>query len=118
MGELTKACRDFKIGISDEYIPAIFDAFDKNKDGTLNIDEFVWAICGQMNEVRADIVKAAFTKLDSNCTGTVDLVQIRDQYNATRHPEVISGQRTSDQVLVEFLETFDTFHNLENSSET
>lgn len=39
--EFTKACRDFRIGISDEYIPTVFNAFDLNRDGTINFDEFL-----------------------------------------------------------------------------
>lgn len=37
----------------------------------------------------------------------MELDDIRDLYNAEKHPDVISGKRTSDQVLVEFLETFE-----------
>ncbi len=42
--EFSKACRDFKIGISADNLPIIFDAFDLNHDGTLSIDEFLMAI--------------------------------------------------------------------------
>ncbi len=34
--EFTKACRDFKVGISDENVPILFSVFDTNGDGTLN----------------------------------------------------------------------------------
>ena len=37
--EFTKACRDFKVGISDDNVPILFDIFDTNRDSTLNIDE-------------------------------------------------------------------------------
>ena len=50
--EFNKACRDFRVGISEEYIPTIFNAFDLNNDGTLSIDEFIFAIRGEMNEQR------------------------------------------------------------------
>ena len=52
IGEFTKACRDFRVGISEEYNPTIFNAFDLNRDGNLNFDEFVYALRGEMNEVR------------------------------------------------------------------
>lgn len=55
--EFTKAVRDFKIGISDEYIPTIFKAFDLNRDGTLNIDEFLMAVRGDLNKSRLEVIK-------------------------------------------------------------
>jgi len=44
--EFTKACRELKVGISDEYIPTIFNAFDTNRDGNLNFDEFLFTLRG------------------------------------------------------------------------
>ena len=37
---------------------------------------------------------------------------MKSQYNAKRHPDVIQNKRTVDNVLVEFLETFDVHHTL------
>lgn len=50
--EFAKACKDFKIGISEENIPILFTYFDSNHDGCLNIDEFLMAIRGELNERR------------------------------------------------------------------
>jgi Ca2+-binding EF-hand superfamily protein len=92
--EFTKACRDFRIGIAEEYIPTIFNAFDLNNDGTLSIDEFVIAIRGVMNEKRTQIVTQAYRKLDKDGNGVINLLDIRDLYKADRHPDVIQGKRT------------------------
>ena len=46
--------------------------------------------------------------MDKNKNGLLDIEDIRELYNADKHPDVMSGKRTSDQVLVEFLETFET----------
>lgn len=92
--EFSKACRDFKIGISDEYIPTIFDAYDINNDGTLSIDEFLYALRGEMNEQRTAVVTQAFKKLDRDGSGLLNIMDIRDLYRADRHPDVIQGKRT------------------------
>lgn len=44
--EFSKACKDFRVGINEENVPLIFDLFDSNHDGTLNVDEFLMAIRG------------------------------------------------------------------------
>jgi len=38
------------------------------------------------------------------------LDDIKGLYNAKKHPDVISGKKTEDEVLTEFLETFDIHH--------
>lgn len=55
--EFGKACKDFKIGISEENIPILFTYFDSNRDGCLNIDEFLMAIRGELNERRLQLVQ-------------------------------------------------------------
>jgi Ca2+-binding EF-hand superfamily protein len=94
--EFTKAMRDFKVGIAEEYISTIFNAFDLNRDGVLDIDEFLMAIRGDLNSFRLDLVQQAFKKLDKNNNGQVELADIRGLYRADRHPDVISGKRTED----------------------
>jgi calcyphosin len=64
--EFSKACRDFKVGISDENVPILFDIFDTNRDGTLNIDEFLYAIRGELNDFRKALVEKAFRKIDKD----------------------------------------------------
>lgn len=39
---------------------------------------------------------------------------IKGVYNARNHPDVKSGKRTEDEILGEFLETFEMHHNLKN----
>lgn len=110
--EFSKACKDFKVGINEENVPLIFDLFDTNHDGTLNIDEFLMAIRGQMNDYRRSLVEQAFNKLDANGNGFVEVDDIKDKYNARRHPDVIQGKKSEEQILMDFIETFEIHHNI------
>lgn len=111
--EFRKAIKDFKIEIPDDYIDTIFGAFDLNRDGTIDYDEFLRIIRGDLTPPRLALVKKAYQKLDKDGSGVVDIDDIRDVYNASRHPDVISGRKTSDQVLLEFLETFEMHHSIQ-----
>ena len=112
--EFAKACRDFKVGVSDENVPTLFEVFDTNHDGTLNIDEFLMAIRGELNDFRRGLVQKAFRKIDKNGNGLIELDDIKDTYNAQKHPDVIQGRKTEDQILMEFLETFEMHHNMKH----
>lgn len=48
----------------------------------------------------------------------LDINDIRESYRADKHPDVTSGKKTKDQVLVEFLETFETHHNIRNGTQS
>ncbi len=58
--EFEKAVRDFKMKIPAEDIGQVFQAFDINRDGTINYDEFLRIIRGDLNEFRKKIVERAF----------------------------------------------------------
>lgn len=65
-----------------------------------------------MNQFRQKIVKSAFNKLDRDGSGIIDINDIKGVYSATSHPDVRSGRKTEDEVLGEFIETFETHHNI------
>ena len=110
--EFEKACRDFKTEMSSEDVGNIFHAFDHNRDGSINYEEFIRVIRGEMSEYRLKLVLKAFNKLDKNGNGKIEIEDIVMVYNPQKHPAVIEGRKTPQQVLGEFLETFETHHNL------
>jgi len=69
-----------------------------------------------MNRQRENLVQKAFKILDFNSDGCIDLEEIKMRYNGKQHPEVRSGKRTEDEILTEFMETFEAHHNLMDKS--
>ena len=59
-----------------------------------------------------------FETFDKNKSGYIDLDDIRDVYSAKNHPDVISGKKTEDEVLAEFLDTFQYHFSLLNDNKT
>ena len=45
-----------------------------------------------------------------------DILTIKGVYNGAKHPDVLNGKKTEEQILLEFLETFETHHSLRNSN--
>jgi Ca2+-binding EF-hand superfamily protein len=60
----------------------------------------------------------AFKKIDFNGDGVLDINDIKGKYDASRHPDVKSGKKTEDEILKEFLETFEMHHNVMNGAKS
>ena len=60
-----------------------------------------------MNEFRAGLAKKCFKIMDKDKSGVLDINDIRQNYNAKQHPKVQSGEKTEDEILAEFLDTFE-----------
>lgn len=110
--EFKKAIADFRVDVTPEEAGKMFDAFDKDKGGEISYDEFVRGVRGPMANFRVNLVKQAFKKLDKSGDGVVDISDIKGVYNAKFHPDVVSGKKSEDDVLGEFLETFESHHNM------
>jgi len=55
---------------------------------------------------------AAFKKLDKDGSGLIDLKDIKGVYDASKHPDVKAGKKSEDEILGEFIETFEMHHAL------
>ena len=116
MREFFKACKDFKVGISEENVPTLFKKFDANGDGTMDYDEFLSMVRGDLSARRNKEIKTVFDTLKDKTGGKFTVDYVKKVYDVNRHPDVIQGKRTGDNVLVEFIETFEAHHNLDGSS--
>ncbi len=57
------------------------------------------------------LVIKAFEKLDSNKNGVLEVDDIRGEYDPSENPLVKEGKKTEEEVLSEFLSTFEMHHS-------
>ena len=112
--EFSKAMSDYMLGFSEGEVQTLFAYVDYDRSGLIEYDEFLRAIRGPMNANRKAIVMRAFNKMDADGSGMIDINDIRGVYKADKHPDVLAGKKTEQQVLSEFLETFETAHSMRN----
>jgi Ca2+-binding EF-hand superfamily protein len=75
------------------------------------------SVVGEMNNTRKALVRRAFDKCDKNGNGIIELDDIKGVYNAKLHPDVKAGKKTEDEVLSEFIDTFELHHSLKHPEE-
>jgi Ca2+-binding EF-hand superfamily protein len=91
------------LGLNEGDILTLFNAFDRNGDGAVDYDEFIRVLQGPMNNFRKKLVAQAFAKIDRDGNGYVDINDLKGVYNASRHPDVVQGKKTEEDILLEFL---------------
>lgn len=84
---------------------------DKNNDSVIDYNEFLRGIAGHMNKNREGIVRKAFHKLDADNNGVITLHDVKMFYDASGHPEVKAGRKTVEEILEQFLDTFEIHYS-------
>jgi len=90
----------------------ILSVFDKDNDDCVNFEEFLTSIRGKPNPRRQAIIDKAFLKFDREGNGYIDVINLRTVFNAAKHPKVVSGEMSQDQVFTIFLKNFNDMTSL------
>lgn len=106
--DFERAVEEAHVELSPERVKGVFAAFDTERKGSIDFDEFLSVIRGPMSEQRKKIVADAFRKIDSDQDGFVTLHDLELRFNANGHPEVLSGDVSESQVKSAFLSQWDT----------
>ncbi|XP_019489599.1 PREDICTED: calcyphosin-2 isoform X2 [Hipposideros armiger] len=103
--DFKQALKVFHLEVSEKNFESSWLILNDSGNGKVDYGEFKRAVIGEMNEYRKSFVRKAFMKLDFNKTGSVPITDIRKCYCAKKHPQVISGHFTEEQIKSSFLET-------------
>ncbi len=116
LNDFQKYLLNYRIDIPKNKINQIFNLFDNNRNGEIDYEIFTQNLIGDMNDYRKNIVKKIFQNLDVNNENVINLMDVRLCYNASRHPQVLSGKNTEQEKLSEFLDSIDYHFNLLNQN--
>jgi len=98
--EFRNGLGEFGIDITPEDAQALMKRLDSNHDGSVDFQEFLRALKGDLNAARLDVIKRAYAKLDANGDGTVKLDDIAQLYDASKHPAVHAGSLSERAVFM------------------
>jgi len=115
IGEFQTVLDNFRVpGMCASDAERLFNVFDTSGDGQISFDEFLTALCGELNPLRRRLCKEAFEKLDANSNGTLEIEEVKNNFDPSRHPDVIAGTKSVEQARFGFFEMFTSFHNANN----
>jgi Ca2+-binding EF-hand superfamily protein len=103
-----KLCmKECQLKFPEDDMQTMFKFFDEDAGGTITYDEFLFGVRGNMNMRREQMVLLAFDVLNKKKRAFVDIDDIQEAYDASKHPDVLAGKRTKAAIMREFLDTFD-----------
>ena len=108
MNEFYWGIKDFGISLTQDEAQKVLSSFDRDRNGTVNFDEFLRALRGDLNPFRINLIKQAYQKLDVNSDGSVKLDDIAKLYDVSRHPDVTQGRKDPKEIYLEFMRLWDT----------
>ena len=105
----------FNFNISLEELELIFNFFDKEKKGSINYNNLIQTIIGQITPMRDTIIKNIFEQFNKDNNGNVSLGELKMLFNANNHPDVINKKKSRGEIYGEFLDMIETYKEyLEN----
>eukprot|EP00825_Cyclidium_porcatum_P039384 TRINITY_DN4760_c0_g1_i4.p1 TRINITY_DN4760_c0_g1~~TRINITY_DN4760_c0_g1_i4.p1 ORF type:complete len:383 (-),score=93.00 TRINITY_DN4760_c0_g1_i4:142-1290(-) len=110
--QIQKVLNDMRIGLNELQIKSFFEWFDRDQQGYVDYDELLITLRGDMSDMRKNLLIQAFSKLDKNQSGKVDFKAIKDMFVASNHPDIKFQKKTEEEVIGEFIDTFDQHHSL------
>lgn len=113
--ELSKCFKLCRIPIADGEIDELMSACDLDGSGCVDYDEFLKLVRGRLPPLRRKLIVRVFTAIDERARsgggglndGRLTIEDIRDVYNAKKHPEVLAGKKSESAVLNEMLANFE-----------
>jgi len=98
--------REIGISLHKNDQDMLLQFLDKDSDGYCNFDEFLVGIRGRPNIRRQAIIDKGFLRFDKEGTGYVNITDVRSIFNCSKHPKVIAGEMSEEQVFALFLKNF------------
>ena len=86
---------------------ALFKYYDASGDGKVSVEEFLRGLRDQLTERREAMVWRAFALMDRDGSGQIEAKDVAHLYDVSQHREFIEGTKTKDEILADFLNSFD-----------
>ena len=109
LSQLNNIFRAYNFNLYFNDIKILFELFDTKKVGIIKYDNLIKEIVGKMNNKRKNLIIRVYDNFNKDSYGFINIKEIRNKYNSYKHPEVIKGNKTHEEVYGDFLECIEIY---------
>lgn len=88
-------------------LQALMKYYDIDGDGNITYEEFLRGLREELTERRKGMVDRAFALMDKDGSGQITVDDVKHLYDPSHHKDFIEGTKTKEEVIEEFLDSFD-----------
>jgi hypothetical protein len=97
----------YGIYLRKEEMKLLTKYFEKDNDGKMYFEDFLYAIRGKPNEERQAVINQVFYIFDKLKSNTAEASELRKVFNCTMHPRYLMKDYSEDQIFYLYLQNFD-----------
>ena len=105
--ELPKLMNDIGVILNKTELTELERLLDRNGDGTISYDEFLYQMAPPLSEERIKWINKAFDKLDVDGSGLVNIADIQAVHNPKTSELVKMGKTTANEIFANLLASYD-----------
>lgn len=105
--EFENALNTYGLFPKKQDLQALMKYYDIDGDGNITYEEFLRGMRDELTERKKAMVEKAFKILDKDGSGKITVQDVINIYNVQQHPDFISGKKGKDEIISEFLNSFD-----------
>ena len=112
INDLYNIFQEMRIKIPFDELKIFFNYANKNDSDIISTEQLINIIKGNLNEQRKLYIVDLFSKIDTEHTNKISIQLLKNTFNAKRHPEVINGTKSLEEVLEQFCYSLDLYCEL------
>ena len=114
INDLYNIFQDMRINIPYDELQILFNFANKNENDIISTEQLINIIKGKLNEQRKLYIEQIFSKIDKEQTNKISINLLKNMFNSKKHPEVINGTKSEEEVFEQFCLSLDLFCELYN----
>jgi len=105
--QFIKGIRDAGVEMTHEEANELFEIFDDDNSGVINMGEFLVELRPPVPESRQKVIDEAFNKIAKTGEGVVSLDELKHIYNVKTQTPYLTGEQSEEKMLKEFMVNFE-----------